>query len=169
RQQAARARLARVTSRPDVGERLPGATASVRVSRFPAGAREDDLVAVEEPLEIRVDGEPVAVTMRTPGHDEELALGFAIGEGLEPLGAALPRDLAANTVELSVRAWDPERRKRSFYTSSARGGCGSHSRRSRCPAGSMRRDCSIRAARWCACARTSAGTTRSTRSSGGRS
>ena len=73
-----------------MGERLPGATASVRVSRLPAGAREDDLVAVEEPLEIRVDGEPVAVTMRTPGHDEELALGFAVGEGLEPLGAALP-------------------------------------------------------------------------------
>ena len=43
---------------------------------------EQDAVAVEEPLEIRVDGEPVAVTMRTPGHDEELALGFLYGEGL---------------------------------------------------------------------------------------
>ena len=42
----------------------------------------EDTVAVEEPLEIRVDGEPVAVTMRTPGHDEELALGFLYGEGL---------------------------------------------------------------------------------------
>ena len=62
--------------------------------------------------------------MRTPGHDEELALGFAIGEGLEPLGAALPADLAANTVELRVRAWDPERLKRSFYTSSSCGVCG---------------------------------------------
>ena len=41
-----------------------------------------DAVAVEEPLEIRVDGEPLAVTMRTPGHDEELALGFLYGEGL---------------------------------------------------------------------------------------
>ena len=41
-----------------------------------------DEVAVEEPLEIRVDGEPLAVTMRTPGHDEELALGFLYGEGL---------------------------------------------------------------------------------------
>ena len=42
----------------------------------------EDVVAVEEPLEIRVDGEPLAVTMRTPGHDEELALGFLLTEGL---------------------------------------------------------------------------------------
>ena len=40
-----------------------------------------DEVAVEEPLEIRVDGAPLAVTMRTPGHDEELAAGFLYGEG----------------------------------------------------------------------------------------
>ena len=39
-------------------------------------------MAVEEPLEIRVDDAPMAVTMRTPGHDEELALGFLHGEGL---------------------------------------------------------------------------------------
>ena len=44
--------------------------------------RGEDEVAVEEPLEIRVDSEPLAVTMRTPGHDEELALGFLYGEGL---------------------------------------------------------------------------------------
>jgi formate dehydrogenase assembly factor FdhD len=37
------------------------------------GARGLDAVAVAEPLEIRIGGEPVAVTMRTPGHDEELA------------------------------------------------------------------------------------------------
>ena len=42
-------------------------------------------MAVEEPLEIRIGGEPVAVTMRTPGHDEELALGFCVTEGLEPI------------------------------------------------------------------------------------
>jgi len=44
--------------------------------------RDDDRVAVEEPLEIRVDGEPVAITMRTPGADERLALGFLFSEGL---------------------------------------------------------------------------------------
>ena len=108
----------------ELADRVPGATAGVRVTRLPRGASEDDLVAVEEPLEIRVDGEPIAVTMRTPGHDEELALGFAVGEGLEPLGAALPADLAANTVELRVRSFDRERLRRSFYTSSSCGVCG---------------------------------------------
>ena len=101
----------------------PYATASVDVVRHP-GARERDLVAVEEPLEIRIGGEPVAITMRTPGHDEELALGFAVGEGLDPVGARLPADLAANTVELDVRAFDPERLRRHFYTSSSCGVCG---------------------------------------------
>ena len=70
------------------------------------GAVDRDLVAVEEPLEIRIDGEPVAVTMRTPGHDEELALGFAFGEGLDPLDASLTPDLVANTIELRVREFD---------------------------------------------------------------
>ncbi len=41
-----------------------------------------DQVAVEEPLEIRLDGHPVAVVMRTPGHDEDLAAGFLMTEGI---------------------------------------------------------------------------------------
>ena len=41
-----------------------------------------DEVAVEEPMEIRVDGQALSVTMRTPGHDEELALGFLVTEGV---------------------------------------------------------------------------------------
>jgi FdhD protein len=47
----------------------------------PEGRRghEHDEVAVEEPLRIRVDGEPIAVAMRTPGEDEELAAGFLAG------------------------------------------------------------------------------------------
>jgi FdhD protein len=83
-----------------------------------------DAVAAEEPLEIRINGEPVAVTMRTPGHDEELALGFCLAEGLAPLGAALPRDLAANTVDVASEAFDGSRVKRNFYTSSSCGVCG---------------------------------------------
>jgi FdhD protein len=104
-------------------ELVPYATALVDVRRIPGGGARD-LVAVEEPLEIRIAGEPVAVTMRTPGHDEELALGFAVGEGLDPVSARLPRDFAANTIELTVRAFDPGRIRRHFYTSSSCGVCG---------------------------------------------
>jgi FdhD protein len=100
----------------------PYATERVEVVR--GGGVAQDLVAVEEPLEIRIAGEPVAVTMRTPGHDEELALGFAVGEGLGPVSASLPADLAANTVELAVRAFDRDRLRRHFYTSSSCGVCG---------------------------------------------
>ena len=92
--------------------------------RLPSGATEADEVAAEEPLEIRVNGEAVAVTMRTPGHDEELALGFCITEGLAPESAALPADLAANTVEVVAAGFDRDRMARSFYTSSSCGVCG---------------------------------------------
>src|ERR671934_83960 len=72
------------------GAAPPYSAVRVDVARFPAGERARDAVAVEEPLEIRIGGEPVAVTMRTPGHDEELALGFCLSEGLAPKGAVLP-------------------------------------------------------------------------------
>ena len=99
-------------------------TSRVRALRFPGGSEEDDLVAVEEPLEIRIGGEPVAVTMRTPGHDEELALGFCVTEGLAPETARVPDDLAANTVDVEASGFDPERLRRHFYTSSSCGVCG---------------------------------------------
>ena len=101
----------------------PYSTARVDVVRVPDGDTVD-LVAVEEPLEIRIGGTPVAVTMRTPGHDEELAIGFALSEGLQPAGAHLPDDLAANTVELDAPGFDPARLARSFYTTSSCGVCG---------------------------------------------
>jgi FdhD protein len=85
----------------------------------------EDVVAVEEPLEIRVDGEPLAVTMRTPGHDEELALGFLLTEGLIDGARAvgLTDDLAANTIEIAGPLLrDPGRRR--FYTTSSCGVCG---------------------------------------------
>jgi FdhD protein len=107
-----------------MAEAPPYSTAGVEVLRLPSGATERDAVAVEEPLEIRVNGEPVAVTMRTPGHDEELALGFFLSEGLRPVEARLPKDLAANAVEVDAPGFDPATIRRSFYTSSSCGVCG---------------------------------------------
>ena len=84
-----------------------------------------DEVAVEEPLEIRVDGQPLAVTMRTPGHDEELAAGFLYGEDLLDRAPAFQPDpgLAANRVDVAgpLRR-DPGARR--FYTTSSCGVCG---------------------------------------------
>jgi FdhD protein len=108
----------------DALEAPPYSAAPVEVLRLPGRKRELDRVAVEEPLEIRIGDRPVAVTMRTPGHDEELALGFCISEGLEPRGASLPADLAANTVQVEAPGFDPGRLARSFYTSSSCGVCG---------------------------------------------
>jgi FdhD protein len=84
-----------------------------------------DMLAVEEPLEIRVDDRPLAVTMRTPGHDDELAVGFLYGEGLiaGPRDVGLSGDLAANTVDVSGPL-DREPASRRFYTTSSCGVCG---------------------------------------------
>ncbi len=86
---------------------------------------ERDELAVEEPLEIRVDGEALSVTMRTPGNDEELAIGFLVGEGLirAPHAVGLTDDLAANVIEVEGPLLrDPGERR--FYTSSSCGVCG---------------------------------------------
>jgi FdhD protein len=104
-----------------VSEAPPYSAAQVDVVRLPGASSERDVVAVEEPLEIRINGTPVAVTMRTPGHDEELALGFCLTEGLAPRSAAPPADLAANTIEVCA---DRTPAPRNFYTSSSCGVCG---------------------------------------------
>jgi FdhD protein len=106
-----------------VGSRLIARRKVLRLTGESAQERQDAL-AVEEPLELRVNGEPVAVTMRTPGDDEELALGFCLTEGLRPRAARLPDDLAANIVEVDAPNADLERIRRSFYTSSSCGVCG---------------------------------------------
>jgi len=64
------------------------------------------------------------VTMRTPGHDEELALGFCLSEGLHPRVAAPSSDLAANVVEVDAPEFDASRLTRSFYMTSSCGVCG---------------------------------------------
>jgi FdhD protein len=101
------------------------AAATTSVLRLPGGRSESDRLAVEEPLEIRVDGRPVAVTMRTPGHDEELALGFCLSEGIPADSARVPDDLAANTVDVQLtEPFDVQTVQRNFYTSSSCGVCG---------------------------------------------
>ena len=103
----------------------PYSAARTEVVRLPGGGTEPDELAVEEPLEIRVDGTPLAVTMRTPGHDEELAVGFLRSEGVAAVAAGPTADLAGNTVEVEVEGpFDRERLQRSFYTSSSCGVCG---------------------------------------------
>jgi len=98
-----------------------------------------DPVAVEEPLEIRAEGPAqtavsIAVTMRTPGHDAELALGFLFGEGLlrsaDDLRRPAIRELAVegsanNTVTVRLAAaFDAKRFERHFYMTSSCGICG---------------------------------------------
>jgi len=101
----------------------PHSVQRVHVTRVPGGEA-GDVVAVEEPLEIRIGGVPVAVTMRTPGHDEELALGFCLSEALSPLSARVPDDLAANAIEVEAPSADVGGLQRNFYTSSSCGVCG---------------------------------------------
>jgi FdhD protein len=70
-----------------------GAVISRPVVHFDAGAGSSsvDRITVEEPLEIRVSGEPLAVTMRTPGHDFDLAAGFVLAEGIVRSAADIGR------------------------------------------------------------------------------
>ena len=113
-------------------------SSSLKIQRWNKGSRKTvaDQVAVEEPLEIRVNGHSVSVTMRTPGHDKELAAGFLYTESL----IHSPKDLRAvvgcpdpksdwdeNVINvfLSSRvAFDPASLERHFYTSSSCGVCG---------------------------------------------
>lgn len=91
-----------------------------------------DQVAVEEPLEIRVRGRAVCVTMRTPGHDDELAAGFLAGEGIirrrEEVLAMEPCDREGanmiNAVLAPQVAVDFDRLTRYVYASSSCGVCG---------------------------------------------
>jgi FdhD protein len=110
----------------------------VRISLGEDAQRREDVLAVEEPLEIRVGGTALAITMRTPGHDFDLAAGFLVSEGViargEEFGAA--RYCAGATVDgentynvldvtlaRGVAAPDPSL-QRNFYTTSSCGLCG---------------------------------------------
>ena len=109
-----------------------------RVHRWPGGAAEDDTLAAEEPLEIRVEGESLAVTLRTPGDDLDLAAGFlyteAVIDGPDDLAALAhvrnPADPRDNTVDARLAAGVEahraalDRAKRELYATSSCGICG---------------------------------------------
>jgi len=116
-------------------------TARRRVIRLTVGepsVTREDLLAVEEPLEIRVGGRALAVTMRTPGHDFDLAAGFLVSEGVITRGeqfntvryCAGATDEGVNTYNVldvtlapGIAPPDPSL-ERSFYTTSSCGLCG---------------------------------------------
>ena len=116
---------------------MTGRTARRRVLRVsaPGGVPPDpraDLLAVEEPLEIRVAGQPLSVTMRTPGDDLDLTAGFLAAEGI----IAAPADLAGitmcagNVAEVTLApgvSLPLHQLRRNFLTSSACGVCGKDS------------------------------------------
>jgi len=116
---------------------MAGRTARRRVLRVrvPSGPGDDfraDLLAVEEPLEIRVGSEPLAVTMRTPGDDIDLAAGFLASEGV----IASPSDVTSikmcddNVADVTLApgvTLPGARLHRNFITSSACGVCGKDS------------------------------------------
>ena len=100
-----------------------------------SGARSvQDTLAAEEPLEIRVDGAALTVTMRTPGHDVELAAGFLLTEGIvrsrdqiaKIYSTALQNAARNNVVEVELRDSDfePGALRRNFFTASSCGICG---------------------------------------------
>lgn len=114
-------------------------TARKRVTRITVGGRttrRDDLLAVEEPLEIRVGHAPLAVTMRTPGHDVDLAVGFLVSEGVisrgDQVAAAIhcagpDGENTFNVLDLTLATGVPQpdaSARRDLYISSSCGVCG---------------------------------------------
>ncbi|GMR16957.1 MAG: formate dehydrogenase accessory sulfurtransferase FdhD [Gammaproteobacteria bacterium] len=126
---------------------MPGQSLAIDIRRVSEARREGtrDSVAVEEPLEIQLASpgpagcaaKSIAITMRTPGDDVELALGFLYGEGIieraaqvsdtTTVGRAAPGSDRSNTVRVDLCAGvevDLERLQRHFYTTSSCGVCG---------------------------------------------
>lgn len=126
---------------------MNGASLAIDIDRVRGDRREpqSDLVAVEEPLEIQLcsstataaAARSIAITMRTPGHDADLALGFLYTEGIvrraadvvaaDPVGAPDPDTGLCNAIRVELDPAVPvdlERLTRHFYTTSSCGVCG---------------------------------------------
>jgi FdhD protein len=108
---------------------------NVEILRFengaPIGSRPDE-VSEESPLEIRVEGEPLSVAMRTPGHDRELAAGWLLSEGIVASSADIADIVAqpgerSSMVDVMLRspsAFDAAKHKRAVLSNSSCGLCG---------------------------------------------
>lgn len=107
----------------------------VRLDARQCAKEEADEVAVEEPLEIRVEGHSIAVVMRTPGHDRELAAGFALSEGMIRSGreifeitscltTAHSTDQVINISLADPARFDAGKLSRNVFSSSSCGICG---------------------------------------------
>ena len=103
---------------------------TVPVQKVPGDSTElfQDLLAVEEPLEIRLAGRTISITLRTPGHDAELGAGFLFTEGILTSPDQIQNIQASNnSVTLDLRpdsVVDLDRLERHFYTTSSCGVCG---------------------------------------------
>ncbi len=114
------------------------AARDVAIVRYREGAlrpAQPDEVAVEEPLEIRVEGRSVAVVMRTPGHDRELAAGFALSEGIvrrrsdifEITSCLTTAPAGGDVVDIALTdpaSFDATKLSRHVFSSSSCGICG---------------------------------------------
>ncbi len=108
-----------------------GKTSSVAITRHDGSRTEalSDSVAVEDPVEIRLGEEPLAVTMRTPGDDSDLVLGFLLTEGilLDPDEVVAIEDVGESAVCVRLREGvevDVSRFRRNMFISSSCGVCG---------------------------------------------
>ncbi|HUO34787.1 MAG TPA: formate dehydrogenase accessory sulfurtransferase FdhD [Candidatus Acidoferrum sp.] len=109
-----------------------------RVTEWNAGRAtvKDDFLAAEEPLEIRIGEEPLSVTMRTPGHDRELAAGFLLTESFVSERAQIasidavasgPEGQRGNIIRVQLSSdvpFDPQSIRRNFFAASSCGICG---------------------------------------------
>jgi FdhD protein len=105
-----------------------------RIQQSGVVERAADVVAAEEPLEIRVEGRSIAVVMRTPGHDRELAAGFLLSEGvisgpgdlfdITQCAEAPPGGGAVEVLLTRPETLDPAALTRHVFTASSCGVCG---------------------------------------------